>query len=672
MIVGHRQLKEWPDMNYPISSNLDLSAEWLEADGLGGYASGTVGGWRTRRYHAILLTSATPPTNRNVHVNGFDATVFVGDESFPISTQQYVPGVTYPRGYEYLQSFTEEPWPTWVYQLPNGLFIEFELFVPRGYSGTVLKWQVQKSAEDCQLTNIELVVRPLISGRDYHSLLSESSTFHVDTSVQDGQIEWRPHAGKSTIRAFTNGHYAPAPDWYRQFYYAEEAARGLDATEDLASPGELRFQLGEVPAVLVLTDDGCWSIRPSRGETIDQLADRLAEAERSRRNAFATRLHRAAADYLVLRGSGRTIVAGYPWFTDWGRDTFVALRGLCLATGQIEDAGRILTEWSQLVSDGMLPNRFPDHGDAPEYNSVDASLWYVIAVHDYLNASRIAAHPRFEANRKTLQIAVNQILLGYAQGTRFGIQVDDDGLLRAGEEGVQLTWMDAKCGDWVVTPRIGKPVEVQALWLNALWVGSRMNSDWDMLFLRSRESFHDRFWNSAKRCLFDVVDLNHERGVNDDSVRPNQIFSVGGLPLNLLSPVKSQLVVQIVEDKLLTPMGLRTLDPQDASYCGTYSGDIRKRDGAYHQGTVWPWLQGPFVEAWLRVRGNTVANRQSARSRFIQPLLDHLQFAGLGHVSEIAEGDWPHRPAGCPFQAWSVGELLRMMKMVTESAESAA
>lgn len=659
-------------MNDPISSNFDLSAEWLEADGLGGYASGTVGGWRTRRYHAILLTSATPPTNRKVYVKGFEATVVSGDASFQISTQKYVPDVTYPHGYEFLQSFTEEPWPTWVYQLPDGLVIEFELFVPRGYSGTVLKWQIKKSAEDQQFTNVELVVRPLISGRDYHSLSSESSVFRFGAVVKEGQIEWRPHEYVSTIRAFTNGNYTSSPDWYRQFFYSEEAARGLDATEDLASPGELRFQLSAAPAFLILTDDGSWSIRQSPGETIDQLADRLAEAERTRRHGFATRLHRAAADYLVLRGSGRTIVAGYPWFTDWGRDTFIALRGLCLATGQIEEAGRILTEWSQLVSEGMLPNRFPDQGDVPEYNSVDASLWYVIAVHDYLHASRIAAHPRFEADRKMFQIAVNQILLGYAQGTRFGIRVDDDGLLRAGEQGVQLTWMDAKCGDWVVTPRIGKPVEIQALWLNALWIGSRMNSGWDKLFLRARESFHDRFWNSAKRCLFDVVDRNHEPGVNDDSVRPNQIFAVGGLPLNLLSPVKSQLVVQIVEDRLLTPMGLRSLDPQDPSYCGTYSGDVRKRDGAYHQGTVWPWLKGPFVEAWLRVRGNTFANRQSARSDFVQPLLDHLQLAGLGHVSEIADGDWPHQPAGCPFQAWSVGELLRMIKMVTESAESAA
>lgn len=659
-------------MNDATSTNLKLTAEWLEADGLGGYASGTVGGLRTRRYHAVLLTSTTPPTDRKVYVNGFEATVVVGDASFSISTQKYIPDVTYPRGYEYLQSFTEEPWPTWVYRLPNGLVIEFELFVPRGYSGTVLKWQIKRSEEDGQFTSVELVIRPLISGRDYHSLLCESSGLHFEALAQDGQIEWRPHKEASTIRAFTNGNYTHSPDWYRQFFYSEEATRGLDAIEDLASPGELRFHLSAVPALLVLTDDGPWSIRQSPGETIDQMVDRLAEAERSRRNGFATRLHRSAADYLVLRGSGRTIVAGYPWFTDWGRDTFIALRGLCLATGQIEEAGRILTEWSQHVSEGMLPNRFPDRGDVPEYNSVDASLWYIIAVHDYLSASGVSANPRFEADRKTLQIAVNQILLGYAQGTRYGIRVDDDGLLRAGEQGVQLTWMDAKCGDWVVTPRIGKPVEVQALWINALWIGSQTNPGWEKLFLQAWSSFHDRFWNSEKCCLFDVVDVNHESGINDDALRPNQIFAVGGLPLNLLSSIKAQQVVQIVEERLVTPVGLRSLDPQHPDYCGTYCGDVSKRDAAYHQGTVWPWLDGPFVEAWLRVRGNTIANRQIALSRFVQPLLDHMQDAGLGHVSEIADGDWPHQPAGCPFQAWSVAELLRILKIVNESAESAA
>jgi len=653
------------DMNSP---GMDLMSEWLEADGLGGFASCTVMGARSRRYHAILLTSAMPPSDRNVLVNGFEAYVATPTDSYAISTQHYHPDVLHPRGFEFLTSFSIEPWPTWVYQLPNGLIVQLELFVPRGYSGTVLTWRLQKTESEAASQGVDLVIRLLLSGRDYHATHHENPAFCFDASIQDGQITWRPYADTSSITAFTNGDYAPAPEWFRQFYYSEEATRGLEDTEDLASPGELRFALNETPAFIVLTDNGPWSIRRNPGEAVERLAKRLAIAERTRRNAFSTRLSRSASDYLVLRGTGRTIVAGYPWFTDWGRDTFIALRGLCLATGQIEEAGRILMAWSNTVSEGMLPNRFPDQGDIPEFNSVDASLWFIIAVYDYLNAASITVSPGLNAATMNLNGAVEQILHGYMQGTRFGICMDKDGLLAAGQEGVQLTWMDAKCGDWVVTPRIGKPVEVQALWINALWIGSRVNPDWEPVFIKARESFVQRFWNPAKNCLFDVVDSNHDPGQNDDSVRPNQILAVGGLPLNLLPIDMARQVVQIVDDRLLTPLGLRTLEQQDSRYCGFYRGGVRERDGAYHQGTVWPWLMGPFVEAWLRVCGDSTDNRQQATARFIQPLLDHMQTAGLGHVSEVADGEHPHRPGGCPFQAWSLGELLRMQKMVSEQS----
>jgi predicted glycogen debranching enzyme len=653
-------------MNDLNSPEMDLMSEWIEADGLGGFASGTVMGARTRRYHALLLTSATPPTDRKVLVNGLEACVITPVDSYAISTQRYVPDVLHPKGCEFLKSFTFEPWPKWVYQLPNGLVIEFELFVPRGYSGTVLKWHLRTTDSDDASQSVELVVRPLLSGRDHHALHHENSDFCFEAAIESSQITWQPYAGTASITAFTNGVYTPAPVWFRQFYYVEEATRGLDDTENLASPGELRFSLNETPAFIVLTDNGPWSIRRNPAETVERLAQRLAKAERTRRNAFSTRLSRSASDYLVLRGTGRTIVAGYPWFTDWGRDTFIALRGLCLATGQVDEAGRILIAWSNMVSEGMLPNRFPDQGDIPEFNSVDASLWFIVAVYDYLNAASITLSPGLNAATRSLNVAVEQILQGYMQGTRFGIRMDKDGLLAAGQEGVQLTWMDAKCGDWVVTPRIGKPVEIQALWINALWIGSRVNPDWEPVFLKARESFVQRFWNPAKNCLFDVVDSNHDPGKNDDSVRPNQILAVGGLPLNLLPIDLARQVVQIVEDRLLTPMGLRTLAQQDAQYCGFYRGGVRDRDGAYHQGTVWPWLMGPFVEAWLRVCGDSPDNQQQATARFIQPLLNHMQTAGLGHVSEVADGDFPHRPDGCPFQAWSLGELLRMQQMVSE------
>jgi predicted glycogen debranching enzyme len=315
----------------------------------------------------------------------------------------------------------------------------------------------------------------------------------------------------------------------------------------------------------------------------------------------------------------------------------------------------------------MLPNRFPDHGVAPEFNSVDASLWYIMAVHDYFSAALARGTPVEDQDRHTILAATRAILEGYIRGTRYRIRVDDDGLLAAGEPGVQLTWMDIKVGDWVVTPRIGKPVELQALWFNALWIAECWMIDtgpWNTLRERGQESFIARFWNSDLGCLFDVVDVNHEPGHADGSLRPNQILAVGGLPLPILSGQHAQQVVNLVEHNLLTPLGLRSLEPRDPAYHPHYQGAPGERDSAYHRGTAWPWLMGPFVEAWLRVHGDTPENRQTARVRFVQPLLDHLQTAGLGHVSEIADGDPPHTPRGCPFQAWSLGELLRLTNVV--------
>jgi predicted glycogen debranching enzyme len=362
----------------------------------------------------------------------------------------------------------------------------------------------------------------------------------------------------------------------------------------------------------------------------------------------------------VRRNTGKTVIAGYPWFADWGRDTFIALRGLCLATGRPEDARAILLEWASTISDGMVPNRFPDRGEQLEFNAVDAALWYVVAIHDFLQvATRVT-----KRDRQTLEAAIQAILSGYAAGTRYGIHADADGLLAAGEPGVQLTWMDAKVGERVITPRIGKPVEVQALWLNALQIGSRLSDRWAQLRATARAAFEVRFWNEGQGMLHDVVDVDHRAGTVDATFRPNQIFAVGGLPFALLEGDRARRVVDAVEAHLLTPLGLRSLAPGQPGYSPRYEGGVAQRDGAYHQGTVWPWLIGPFVEAWVRVRGGGAAVRQEARKRFLGALLDHLDVAGLGHVSEIADGDPPHTPRGCPFQAWSVGELLRLDRVV--------
>jgi predicted glycogen debranching enzyme len=317
--------------------------------------------------------------------------------------------------------------------------------------------------------------------------------------------------------------------------------------------------------------------------------------------------------------------------------------------------------WSQALSQGMLPNRFPEGGEAPEYNTVDAALWFVIA-----GDAVLATGACTRAEKRLIEDATVAILGGYTAGTRHGIRVDDDGLVAAGEPGVQLTWMDAKVGDWVVTPRTGKAVEIQALWINALAIAARTDARWGAALGRAQASFAARFWDAERGQLYDVVDVDHRRGAVDGRVRPNQILAVGGLPRAVIGGEQARAVVDTVERALWTPAGLRSLAPGEREYVGRYQGGPRERDGAYHQGTVWTWLAGPFVEAWLRVRGNTGEAKAEARRRFVEPLLARLEIAGLGHLAEIAEGDAPHAAKGCPFQAWSVAEALRVVAMVRD------
>jgi predicted glycogen debranching enzyme len=404
-------------------------------------------------------------------------------------------------------------------------------------------------------------------------------------------------------------------------------------------------------------------------ETVAQ-CDVIRAAEIKRRAAFASPLERSADAYLVQRGLGRTIVAGYPWFTDWGRDTFIAIRGLCLATDRLEDARDILVEWAGAVSEGMLPNRFPDHGDSPEFNSVDASLWFAIAAGELLDATR--RHPKVlsRSDRTALEAAIVAIVDGHAVGTRFGIRMDTDGLLSAGVAGVQLTWMDARVGDRVITPRIGKPVEIQALWLNGLSIASRFERKWREPLANGLAAFGERFWVEDEGYLADVVDVDHVPGTRDETFRPNQILAVGGLPLALVTGERARRVVDGVERRLVTPIGLRSLAPTEDGYAARYEGDSAARDAVYHQGTVWPWLMGAFVDAWLTTRGRTIAASAEARRRFAEPLLSHLQVAGLGHVSEIADAEAPYEPRGCPFQAWSLGELIRIERVILAARES--
>jgi predicted glycogen debranching enzyme len=645
-----------------MSIRLDETSEWLEADGLGGFASGTLTGVRTRRYHALLLPATTPPTGRFVLVNGFDAWVETPAGRVALTTQRYGPDVVHPDGSSRITSFEPDPWPSWTYHIEGVGDVEFEIFARHGTSLVALRWRLRSSGSEAKNDDdgatARLIVRPFLSGRDIHSTHHENPVFRFDARIEAGRVEWQPYDDLPRIVASHNGTYTQEPVWYRNFLYAEEQARGLDCIEDLASPGTFEFELGRSDAILLLeATTGSGTVD---GPVVSWFG-RASAAEKRRRAGFASRIHRSADAYIVRRGEGSTIVAGYPWFSDWGRDTFIALRGLCIAGGRLREAKQILLQWAGAVSEGMLPNLFVEHGDQPEFNSVDAALWYVIAVHEFLDAIGNDRRRLLVRERTALHAAVLAILRGYAAGTRHAIHAAEDGLLAAGEPGVQLTWMDAKVGDWVVTPRIGKPVEINALWLNALAIGATIDPVWNPLLEKARCAFASRFWNADAGCLYDVVDVDHVPGTVDATFRPNQILTIGGLPMALFGGGQARSIVDAVEARLLTPVGLRSLAPGSPDYRPRYQGGVLERDGAYHQGTVWPWLTGAFVEAWVRVRGGTREAWTEAKRRFVEPLIEHLDGAGIGHVSEIADAESPFTPRGCPFQAWSLGELLRLV-----------
>ena len=631
-----------------------LSLEWLETNGRGGYASGTVAG-NTRRYHAVLLVARHPPVDRVVLVNHLEDSVEVGGQSFPLSTNLY-DGVVYPEGYRYCEGFSASPWPTWRFA-SHGICLERELLCLDGRDMVVVRWRLLGDAPSA----VVLRVRPMLSGRDFHATHQENAGVHSQATILDGRVTWQPYDALPPVQAFHNGHYHHGPDWYRHIHYRVERERGLDHMEDWWSPGECVFTL--VPgtaAELVFTTETRTSVN----------VPQLVEEERRRRagclesvptdDPLARRLWTATSAYLVRRGDRQTVIAGYPWFADWGRDTFIALPGLCLVTGRYDAARQVIESFASHVSEGMVPNRFPDIGEQPEYNTIDASLWFIHTVERYLRYTRDLA-----GVRQIAWPAVKQIVDGYRRGTRFGIRMDDDGLIAGGAEGVQLTWMDAKFGDWVVTPRHGKPVEIQALWVRALAVAAELaahfgESDYAAQCRQDRArataSFRDRFWYGTGGYLFDVVD----GPMGDDaSFRPNQIYAVA-LDDQLVTDAQAKQVVQVVKQRLLTPMGLRTLAPEDIRFCGLYEGGVSERDGAYHQGTVWPFLLGPFVTAWMKTYGDSPSVRCEARL-FLDGLLKHLDEACLGQVAEIFDGQHPYRARGCVAQAWSVAEPLRAL-----------
>jgi predicted glycogen debranching enzyme len=638
-----------------------LRREWLETNGIGGFASSTIIGLNTRCYHGLLTAATKPPVGRFVLLSKLEETLFIDGQAFDLSTNQY-PGVVHPQGFHYLKQFRLDPFPVFTYEI-EGIEIEKSVFMIYGENSTVIHYELKKNNHPELPKNLQLEVRTLIAFRDYHSTTHENGAIHPAVEEHPGLATVTPYQGLPALHLAHNAaELKRTGDWYRNFEYDAEQERGLDFSEDLFNPLALRFDLRirQQASIIASTEerDVAKVVECRQSETTRR---RKAKVASPIEDDFAQTLAAAADQYIVSRGDQKTVIAGYHWFSDWGRDTMIALPGLTLPTGKHDVARSILRTFARHVDQGMLPNRFPDAGEKPEYNTVDATLWFFEAARAYLEYTG-----DLELVRNELYPVFADIIAWHARGTRYGIKVDSSGLLSSGEQGVQLTWMDAKVGDWVVTPRRGKPVEIQALWYNALCIMEDLARQFgdqpgqkryrNMATVASW-SFNRLFWNDKARCLYDVTN----GAPPDASIRPNQIFAVS-LAYSMLSPERAKAVVESVREHLLTPYGLRSLAPGDAQYRGRYTGGPGERDGAYHQGTVWPWLMGPFITAYIKVNGGTEAARRQAAA-WLAPLKDHLVDAGLGHISEIFDGDpdgeTPQRPVGCIAQAWSVAEVLR-------------
>ena len=650
-----------------ILSSMDasLEREWLETNGIGGFASSTIAGVNTRRYHGLLVAAIKPPVERIVLLSKVEETVVMNGKHHDLGSNRY-PGVIYPRGFEMLTRFALDPFPKFTFGIGD-IEIEKRVFLVHEENTVVLEYEM-KGGVSCTLQ-----IRPIIAFRDYHSLTERNSALNANIITLEGCVQVTPYAGLPTLYTSHNGiAVVSTGDWYYNFEYDQERERGLDFQEDLFNPFQVRYELrsGEIARLVASTRHVDVAEVPAM-QAREIARRRAVVAAAPSTDDFIQRLTAAADQFIVKRGDLKTIIAGYHWFSDWGRDTMISLPGLTLVTGRFDVARSILRGFAGSIDQGMLPNRFPDAGEAPEYNSVDATLWFFEAVRSYLAWTGDADFVVREIYPHLIEI-----IDWHLRGTRYRIKIDHDALLSCGEPGVQLTWMDSKVGDRVVTPRYGKPVEIQALWYNALRVMEHIADqagDIDRtVFFRemaemARRSFNIAFWNPVENCLFDVVNTDGR----DTAIRPNQIFAIS-LHHAVLTEERWNAVLDVVTRELLTPAGLRTLSPKDPAYCAAYKGGPDDRDGAYHQGTVWPWLMGPFLSAYVKVHGGSRSAREQA-AEWLRGFEVMLTRAGLGQLPELADAGTPHTPKGCIAQAWSVAELLRAaIEDVNELAPVAA
>jgi predicted glycogen debranching enzyme len=646
--------------------------EWLCTNGVGGFASGTIAGTLTRRYHGLLVAALVPPLGRTLVVAKLEEDVAYGAGTWALGANRWADGTLAPQGFRELERFRlDGTTPVWTYACGDAL-LEKRVWMEPGANTTYVRYQALRASEPLTLT-----LRALVNYRDYHAATRGDGWDMQVTPVEQG-LRVVAFAGAAPLLLLApGGETERAHAWYHRFALPRESERGLDAEDDHLHAGTVRATLraGQALTLVLSTEpapatDGerAWRRRQAHEA---ELIDRWTSAWSGAASAPAWIRHLVlAADQFVARRpladepDGMTVIAGYHWFGDWGRDTMIALPGLALATGRPELAVRVLRTFARFLDRGMLPNRFPDHGEAPEYNTVDATLWWVEAI-------RVThAATGDDGLLKDLFPALETVVEWHRRGTRYGIGEDPaDGLLRAGEPGVQLTWMDARVGDWVVTPRIGKPVEINALWYNALRAlagfARRLRkpaAPWDAAADRVRDSF-GRFWYEGGGYCYDV--LEGPDG-DDAALRPNQILAVA-LPESPLAPERQRRIVDVCARHLLTSFGLRSLSPRDPAYCGTCMGSQYQRDSAYHQGTVWGWLLGTFALAHARAHGDALAARA-----FLEPMAHHLEDDGVGSIAEIFDGDAPFAPRGCIAQAWSVAETLRAWQTLSSPSRQGA
>jgi predicted glycogen debranching enzyme len=648
----------------------DEDREWLETDGGGGYASSTLENRHTRRYHGLFVANLKKPEGKHVLLSKLEDSLVAEGEEYVFSSHRY-PGVLFPPGPPVLESFLLDIAPRFICRAGR-MHVTKSILMPRGKGTLLVRYDLERCPKDSILR-----LKPFLAFRGYHKLTHENPFLRNRTEEIENGFRIEPYEGMPPlfVQASRASRFTPSPVWYRRFQYMEERNRGFDWEEDLFLPGILEVPVeGKCTVILsvrcaedtmrhpVPNPAAIWKTEVVRRGR-DQAADkrRISEFTGEDRE-YLLALLRAARSFLITTPSERpTVIAGYPWFGSWGRDTLISLPGLCLSTGRIGEGIEILTEIGRHERDGLLPNFFSADGAPEAYNTVDSSLWYFRAIQELLRITgdKALIHERFWPVMK-------RIIRSYRDGTRFGIGIDARGLLYAGNVQTALTWMDATVGEIPVTPRHGSPVEINALWYNALCLtrdlaaefGEPAYSGCDLIALL-RRSFPEAFWNPREHCLGDVF----RDGILDTAVRPNQIFAVS-LPYSPLDPAEQAAVVRVVRDKLLTPCGLRTLSPADPAYRGLYQGNPAERDSAYHQGTVWPWLLGAFGEASLRVAADPDRERENLRQYIRTFLRQHLVEAGIGSVSEIFDGDAPHRPCGCIAQAWSVAELIRLYTLL--------